>query len=75
MHNFWKTNNINEALKINLNLAKIHNAIFSETSPGPVKYAAELLNLCSSETRLPLIPISEKTKKIVKESMTEIALL
>tara|TARA_Y100000590_G_scaffold148210_1_gene170284 strand:+ start:5 stop:877 length:873 start_codon:yes stop_codon:yes gene_type:complete len=75
MHNFWKTNNINESLKINLNLAKIHNALFSETSPGPVKYAAELLNLCSSETRLPLIPISEKTKKIVKESMTEIGLL
>ena len=40
-----------------------------------VKYAAELLGLCSSEVRLPLVPIQEKTKNIVKDCLIELRLL
>ena len=77
-------NNIYFSLKIigiiqnngtNLKLAKIHHALFLESSPGPVKFAAELLNLCSSETRLPLVPIKESTKSLVIECMSEIGLI
>jgi len=75
MHNFWRNNDIDNALKINLKLAKIHHALFIETSPGPVKFAAELLNLCSSETRLPLAPIKESTKNLVRNSMIEVGLI
>ena len=71
MHNAWKANDIDTALKINYNLAKIHYSLFVETSPGPVKYAAELLGLCSSETRLPLVPINQDTKDLIKESMRQ----
>tara|TARA_B100000579_G_scaffold376303_1_gene341694 strand:- start:3316 stop:4188 length:873 start_codon:yes stop_codon:yes gene_type:complete len=71
MHNAWKANDIDTALKINYNLAKIHYSLFIETSPGPVKYAAELLGLCSSETRLPLVPINQDTKDLIKESMRQ----
>ena len=39
------------------------------------KIAAELLNLCSSETRLPLVPIKESTKSLVIECMSEIGLI
>ena len=56
-------------------ISKIYHAIFIESSPGPVKYAAELLGLCSSETRLPLTSIKNSTKKIVEESMREVGLL
>ena len=31
-----------------------------------MKFAAELLNLCSAETRLPLVPIKEATKLSAK---------
>ena len=75
MHNAWRNNEIDNALKINLKLAKIHYALFVETSPGPVKFAAELLDLCSSETRLPLVPIKESTKNLVKNSMIEVGLI
>ena len=61
--------------EINLKLAKLHHALFIESSPGPVKYAAELMNLCSAETRLPLTPIHENTKKIVKDCLFEIGLI
>ena len=75
MHNSWRNNEIDKALKINLKLAKIHHALFVETSPGPVKFAAELLDLCSSDTRLPLVPIKESTKNLVRNSMIEVGLI
>ena len=75
LHNHWRDKRIDEVLQINLKLAKIHHALFVEASPGPVKFAAELLNLCSSETRLPLVPIKESTKSLVIESMSEIGLI
>ena len=56
-------------------IAKIHNVLFIESSPGPVKYAAELLNLCSSETRLPLVPIKETTRIEVKKCLIEVGLI
>ena len=49
--------------------------MFVETSPGPVKYAAELLGLCSSTTRLPLTFIKNSTKKIVEICLKELELL
>ena len=75
LHNHWRDKKIDEVLQINLKLAKIHHALFVESSPGPVKFAAELLNLCSSETRLPLVPIKESTKSLVIECMSEIGLI
>ena len=75
MQNYWKNRKIDEAIKINFKMAKLHQALFSETSPGPVKYAAELLNICSSETRLPLAPIKESTKSLVKDCLKELGMI
>ena len=75
LHNHWKNKEIDKALQINLKLAKIHHALFIESSPGPVKYAAELLNLCSAETRLPIAPIKDSTKLIIKKCMSEANLI
>ena len=75
LHNYWKNKEIDKALQINLKLAKIHHALFIESSPGPVKYAAELLNLCSAETRLPIAPIKDSTKLIIKKCMNEANLI
>jgi dihydrodipicolinate synthase len=40
LHNSWMNKDIDKATSINLKLAKLHNALFIESSPGPVKYAA-----------------------------------
>jgi 4-hydroxy-tetrahydrodipicolinate synthase len=58
-----------EAAKINDKLMKLHECLFLEPSPGPVKYAAEKLGLMSSELRLPLVEISKNTKDRVDEAM------
>ena len=75
LQNSWIDRNFDKVKKINLSLAKLHHALFLESSPGPVKYAAELLNLCSAETRMPLVPINENTKKVVKDCLIELNLL
>jgi|TARA_B110000438_G_scaffold132314_1_gene128378 4-hydroxy-tetrahydrodipicolinate synthase len=48
-------------------LQPIHNALFLESNPSPVKYAAKLLNLCNDDVRLPLVKLTEPTKKTLKE--------
>jgi 4-hydroxy-tetrahydrodipicolinate synthase len=49
------------ALKLHENLMPLHRAIFMETSPAPVKYAAERLGVCSGELRLPLVGVGRDT--------------
>ena len=66
MHSAWQESNITKAQEINLKLSSLHNALFVESSPGPVKYAASLLGLCHDKTRLPLSEINESIKKLVK---------
>ncbi len=75
MHIAWQEGNITKAQEINLKLSSLHNALFIESSPGPVKYAASLLGLCKEDTRLPLYKIEESTKKEVKKTLKELLLL
>jgi 4-hydroxy-tetrahydrodipicolinate synthase len=65
----WKT-----AREIQDRLMPLHDALFCETSPGPVKYAASRLGLCSAETRLPLVPIAEESKKKVDAALVSAGL-
>lgn len=57
------------AQKIQDRLMPLHEALFVETSPSPVKYAASALGLCSDEVRLPMVPVSEATRKRVDAAM------
>ena len=75
MHIAWQESNISKAQEINLKLSSLHNALFIESSPGPVKYAASLLGLCNENTRLPLSQIKDDTKKVVKNCLQELQLL
>ena len=56
-----------EAERINNILQPVHNSMFIESNPSPVKYAAKLLNLCSDDVRLPLVKVTESTKETVKK--------
>ena len=56
-----------EAERIDKILQPVHSSMFIESNPSPVKYAAKLLNLCSDDVRLPLVKVTEQTKKTVKK--------
>jgi 4-hydroxy-tetrahydrodipicolinate synthase len=75
MHNAWKQGDINTTQEINKKLMPLHDALFCETSPGPLKYAASLLGLCSSQARLPIVEIEETSKKNVHEALKKVGLL
>ena len=47
----------------------LHYAMFVESNPSPVKYAAKLLNLCDDNVRLPLVKVTAETKDIVKKAL------
>jgi len=63
-----------KAREIQDRLMPLHDALFCETSPGPVKYAASRLGLCSAETRLPLVSIAEESKKKVDAALVSVGL-
>ena len=64
-----------EAERIDKILQPVHNSMFIESNPSPVKYAANLLNLCSDDVRLPLVKVTEQTKKVVKETLIDANLI
>tara|TARA_A100001015_G_C14927222_1_gene686895 strand:- start:13 stop:897 length:885 start_codon:yes stop_codon:yes gene_type:complete len=63
------SNLLAKAKEINVKLMPLHKALFIESNPSPVKYAASLLNLSSEEVRLPLVKVTEKTKKEINKAL------
>ncbi len=68
-------NEINESKKIDEILQPVHHSMFVESNPSPVKYAAKLLNLCEDDVRLPLVKVTEPTKKIIKKALESAKLI
>jgi 4-hydroxy-tetrahydrodipicolinate synthase len=66
--------NFKRALQIQDRLMPLHDALFVESNPGPVKYAAEKLGLCSGETRLPLAPLAANSKVKVDAALAQVGL-
>ena len=62
-------NDLNEADKLDKILQPVHSAMFIESNPSPVKYAAKLMNLCDDAVRLPLVKISESAKPAIKKAL------
>ncbi len=64
-----------KALDMHDKLMPLHRALFCETSPAPVKYAASLMGLCSEEMRLPMVPISPASREKVRAAMIQVGIL
>jgi len=62
-------NNFKESEKLNKILQPVHTAMFIESNPSPVKYAASLLGMCDPDVRLPLVQVKEETKKKISEAL------
>ena len=68
-------NEIKEAERIDQMLQPLHKALFIESNPAPVKYAAKLLGLCDDEIRLPLVKIKKETQEEVKKALSSAKIL
>ena len=63
------------ALKIQDRLLPLHDAMFCEASPAPVKFAASLLGLSTDEVRLPLVAATDAARTRIREAMVSAGLL
>ena len=69
MYNSFCAGDIKTGMEINKKLMALHDGLFCEASPAPVKYAAERLRLCKSELRLPLVSVSDEAKSIIDKAL------
>ncbi|MEJ0041334.1 MAG: dihydrodipicolinate synthase family protein [Rhizomicrobium sp.] len=63
------------ALEIQDRLMPLHDAMFCEPSPAPVKYAASLLGLCTDEVRLPLVAATDAARERVRDALRAASLI
>ena len=56
-------------------LMPLHDAMFCETNPGPVKYAVSLLGMCSEDMRLPMVAPADAARAQIKKAMQDCGLL
>jgi 4-hydroxy-tetrahydrodipicolinate synthase len=63
------------ALKLQDKLMPLHTNLFVETNPSPTKYALSVLGKCSDKVRLPMVPLAEKSKTVVREAMVHAGLI
>lgn len=68
-HAAWFSGDTKKALEIHDRLTPLYTALFLEPNPVPVKYALSLIGKMTDEVRLPMVPLSEETKKAVREAM------
>ena len=66
---------VHEAEKLDKILQPVHSAMFIESNPSPVKYAAKLMNLCDDAVRLPLVKTSESVKPVIKKALESAKLI
>jgi 4-hydroxy-tetrahydrodipicolinate synthase len=64
------------ARSINDRLQPLHNALFSDASPAPVKYAlSRVIDGFPADLRLPLVPASEASRKAVDAALEHAGLI
>jgi len=75
LHEAWQRRDFDTVERINDRLMPLHQALFIEASPGPVKYAASLLGHCDNRLRLPLVSVTPATEERVREAMAHAGLI
>jgi len=64
-----------EALTLQDRLMPLHDVMFCETSPGPVKYAVSRLGLCEPTARLPMVPVSDQGRAAIDAALEKVGLV
>jgi len=75
LHKAWQEKDFDKFGEIRDRLMPLHAAMFCESSPGPVKYAASLLGKSTPDTRLPMVPIAAASRDRVEQAMRTVGLL
>lgn len=75
LHRAWARKDWAEICRLRDILVPLNDAMFVETNPCPVKYAASLIGYGDGSLRLPLWEISDRSKETVKAAMQAVGVL
>ena len=75
LHRAWADQDYQTVFRIRDRLIPLHEALFIESSPGPVKYGASLLGLCAEQLRLPLTTPSPESQSVIQDALKRVGLL
>jgi 4-hydroxy-tetrahydrodipicolinate synthase len=75
LHDAWQAGDLNTMNTVRDRLAPLHDAMFCETNPSPVKFAASLLGKCGADVRLPMVELMEPSKQKVQAAMRTAGLI
>ncbi len=64
-----------KALRLQDQLMPLHDVMFIEANPAPVKYVAARLGLCTEDMRLPLVPIMDPSRRVIDVALDRVGLL
>ena len=71
----WKTGDTSKALELHTRLMPLHDVLFCESSPIPVKYAAYMLGKCGPEMRLPMCAPADASKQRIETVLRDLGML
>ncbi|MBM4354291.1 MAG: 4-hydroxy-tetrahydrodipicolinate synthase [Deltaproteobacteria bacterium] len=69
MYRAFRDGRVAQARAAHYKLLPLFRALFAETNPAPLKYALSRLGLGANELRLPLVPVTEATERMVDEAL------
>ena len=75
MHSAWQTGLADQAIALQDRLLPLHEALFCETNPAPVKYALHLLGRATPTCRLPIAPLTEPSRDSVRRALADLGLI
>ncbi len=64
-----------EALQVQDSLVPLHNVMFIETNPSPVKFALSLMGKMEADVRLPLVLPSVESQRLIRAALEMTGLL
>jgi 4-hydroxy-tetrahydrodipicolinate synthase len=75
IYELWRLRKIDDAMNLNFKIYELNNVLFTETSPGPVKYALSRMKKCKNILRLPLVSIEKNTKIKIDKVLKGLSLI
>jgi 4-hydroxy-tetrahydrodipicolinate synthase len=75
LHDAWAARDLDTVATVRDRLAPLHDAMFCETNPSPVKYAASLIGKMAADVRLPMVEIAEPSRQRVQTAMRSAGLI
>jgi 4-hydroxy-tetrahydrodipicolinate synthase len=74
IHNLFKAGDGEAARELNATLEPLFDALTVTTNPIPIKGALQMLGICSERMRLPMVPLDDAQRAVVRDALVQLDL-